>query len=194
MYRGFLCVLCVCLALFSGCFLRKNAADSGSTELSELGVALKIPESFKPVPQRQLNTAEAFWATVLDVEPFTVIPVYAYADQDGKAVLVISRLQFSEGSVPRRYPMDNIFIYQKNLETYFGAGEITNEEIDGQHITTVLLAMAFQEDEEDIFLFKGLCYYYPDNFFMIDLYVVNSKVTPDDAAGFHNIFSSLSVY
>jgi len=193
MYRRFLYFLCVCLALFSGCFLRKNTSDSGSTKLSELGIALKIPESFQPLPQIQLKDIETLGATTLDVQPFTVTPKYVYADQD-KGVLVISQLQFSEDAVPRRYPMDNIFIYKKNLEAYFGAGEITSEEIDDQHITTVLLGMMFQEGEDDISLFKGLCYYYPDKFFMIDLYVVNSKVTTDDASGFQNIFYSLSVF
>jgi hypothetical protein len=194
MYRRFLCVLCVCLAFFSACFLKKNTPDSGSTKLSGLGVAVKIPESFRPLPQSQLKDVQALGATTLDVEPFTVVPMYAYADQDGKGVIVISHLQFSEGAVPRRYPMDNIFIYQKNLEAYFGAGEISNEEINGQHITTILLAMIFQEGDDGISLFKGLCYYYPEKFFMIDLYVVNSNVTFDDAAGFQNIFYSLSVY
>ena len=90
--------------------------------------------------------------------------------------------------------MDNIYIYKKNLEEFFGSGEIQYEEINSGDITTILLAMAFQEGDEEISLFKGLSYKYPDQFFVIDLYVVNSKVAAGDAFGFQNVFNSLGIY
>jgi hypothetical protein len=155
---------------------------------------MKLPENFQPLPQETFKDIETLGATILEVNPFTVIPQYAYVDTSGKGIMVISELQFSEGISPEKYPMDNIFIYQKNLETHFASGEITSEELGGHDVTTVLMAMMFQEEGDDIALFKGLCYVYPSCFFMIDLYVIKDKVTTIDATHYVNIFSSLGVY
>jgi len=187
-------LLCVCLALFSGCFFKKKATDSGSVKLAKFGVTMKLPENFQPLPKEGFKDIETLRETVLEVAPFTVIPQYAYIDSSGKGVMVVSELQFSEGNSPEKYPMDNIYIYQKNLETHFASGEITSEELDGKDVTTVLMAMMFQEDGNDIALFKGLCYVYPNCFFMIDLYVFKDKVTSADAANYVNAFNSLGVY
>jgi len=191
-YRS-LCTLCACLALFSGCFLKKKPVDAGVTKLSQLGISLKIPENFLPLPREQLQNLEMLGATVLDVDPFTVIPQYAYAEQTGKGIMVVSQLQFSEGVEPEKYPLNNIFIYKKNLETYF-SGEISSEEISGNDVTTVLMVMILQEDEDDIAFIKGLSYVYPDRFFMIDVYAVKDKNTVDDASNYMNTFLSLGIY
>ena len=53
--------------------------------------------------------------------------------------------------------------------------------------------MVFTESEGDISLLKGLCYKYPDQFFMIDLYAVNAKITREDALGFQNLFYSIGL-
>jgi hypothetical protein len=153
-----------------------------------------LPENFQPLPQEKLKEAETLGATVLEVTPFTVIPQYAYIESSGKGIMVISELQFSEGVSPEKYPLDNIYIYQKNLEKHFASGEITSEEINGNEVTIVLMAMTFQEGEDDIALFKGLCYVYPERFFMIDLYVFKDKVTGADAANYANVFYSLGIY
>jgi hypothetical protein len=187
-------LLCVCLTLFSGCFLKKNAVDSGSVKLAKFGVTMKLPENFQPLPKEGFKDIGTLRATVLEVNPFTVIPQYAYIDSSGKAVMVVSELQFSEENRPEKYPMDNIYIYQKNLETHFASGKITSEELNGQDVTTVLMAMMFQEDGKDIALFKGLCYVYPNCFFMIDLYVQKDEVTSVDASSYVNAFNSLGVY
>jgi hypothetical protein len=187
-------LLCMCLAFFPGCFLKKKAVDSGSIKLAKFGVTIKLPENFQPLPNETIKHMDTLGATVLEVNPFTVIPQYAYIDSSGKGIMVVSELQFSEGISPEEYPMDNIYIYQKNLETYFASGEITSEELGGHDVTTVLMAMMFQEDGEDIALFKGLCYVYPGCFFMIDLYVFKEKVTGIDAPNYANIFYSLEAY
>ena len=192
MNRRYVCVLSICLVLFSGCLREKNKADSGSIKLPRLGVALQIPENFKPLPQNSFNDMEVPRTTIIETEPFTVIPLYAYEDSSGKGIIIISELKFNEGFTPENYPMNNIFLYKRNLEKFFKVEELTSEEIHGKDITTVLLAMVFEG--EDISLFKGLCYYYPERFFMIDLYAVNSKITPDDAFKLQNIFSSLGIY
>jgi hypothetical protein len=193
MYRGYISLLCFCL-LFSGCFLKKKEAETSSVQLPKLGVAFKLPENFQPLPKDKFGDMEALGATLVEVEPFTVTPLYAYAEQSGKGILVISELQFSEGSEPEKYPLDNIYMYKKNLEAHFNVEEIKHEEINGKDVTTVLLAMLFEDEEGGISLFKGLSYKYPDQFFMIDLYVANSKAASQDAFGFQNIFNSLSIY
>ena len=194
MYHGYICALCACLILFSGCFLRKNPTDSGVTKLPKLGITLKLPENYQPLTTEQLEIVKTLGATVLDVEPFAVIPHYAYVEQSGKGILVASELKFREGREPEKYPMDNIYIYQKNLETYFASGEISSEEIGGNSVTTVLIAMMLKEGEDDIALIKGLSYVYPDRFFMIDLYAVKDKNTVNDASNYMNTFLSLGIY
>jgi hypothetical protein len=194
MYRGYVCVLCACLIFFSGCFLRKNPADSGVTKLPQLGITLKLPENYQPLPAEQLEIAGTLGATILDVEPFAVIPRYAYAESSGKGILVVSQLQFRAGYEPEKYPMDNIYIYQKNLETYLASGEVRGDEIDGKDVTTVLMAMMLEEDGDDIALIKGLSYVYPDRFFMIDLYAIKNKNSIDDASNYMNTFLSLGIY
>jgi len=184
----------VCILFLSGCFLKKNASDPGSVKLAKFKVSMKLPENFQPLPQERFRELETLGATVLEVNPFTVIPQYAYFDNSGKGIMVVSELKISEGVSPEKYPMDNIYIYQKNLETYFASGEITSEEINGKDITTILMAMMFQENEDDIALFKGLCYVYPSRFFMIDLYVFKDKVTGIDAANYANVYYSLGIY
>jgi hypothetical protein len=133
-------------------------------------------------------------ATVLDVEPFTVNPLYSYADNSGKAVIIVSELKFRDGIAPEKFALNNLYSYKKNLETFFNAGEITSEEMGSADITTVLLAMVFQEDDNEIFLFQGLNFIYPNLYFMIDLYVINREISHNDAAGYTNLFNTLTVY
>jgi hypothetical protein len=137
---------------------------------------------------------ETLPATIIKAEPFTVIPRYAYAESSGKGFIVISELKFNEGVTAEKYPLNSIFMYQKNLEKYFDTGEISSEEIDGKDISTILMAMMFEEESEDIALFKGLSYVYPDRFFMIDLYVIRGKAVIDDASGYINLFYSMEIY
>jgi len=184
----------ICLLLFSGCFLKKKAADTGVEKISGLGVAFKLPENFKPLPKDKLGDLKDLGYTVLDVEPFTVAPLCAYAESSGKGILAVSELKFNEGHEPEKYPLDSVYIYKKNLEARLNVEEISHEEINGDNITTVLLAMSFEDEAGDISLFKGLSYKYPDRYFMIDLYVINSKVDSKDAFGLQNVFNSLSIY
>jgi len=193
MYRGYICALCA-LVLFSGCFLKKKSADSSIEKLPKLGVTLKLPENYQPLSPEQLESVKMLGATVVDVEPFTVIPHYAYAESSGKGIMVISQLQFNKDAEPEKYPMDNIYMYQKNLETHFASGEISSDEIGGNDVTTVLLAMMLEEDGDEIALIKGLSYVYPDRFFMIDIYAIKDKNTVEDASSYMNTFLSLGVY
>jgi hypothetical protein len=186
--------LCVCLVFCFGCSGRKNAAgidERGMVRLDKVGVSLQLPKGFQPVPEDRLGDLERVGVTVLPVQPFTALPRYGYADKSGKALMIVSELQFSEGVTPRKYPMDNLFIYRNNLAAWFDVDEIQHEEIEGGGITTLLLAMSFTEGEDTISLFKGLCYAYPQRFCMIDLYVINSRAGPEDAAGFQNMFYSI---
>ena len=194
MNRKLLYILLISLTIFSGCPVKKNKGISGSIQLSKMGITLKIPENFQSLPKERLDNIQTLGATVIEADPFTVIPQYAWADSEGGSVLVISELQFNKDAVSEKYPLDNIYIYKKNLEILFASGEIASEEITGSGITTVLLAMLFNEGDEDISLFKGLGYKFPEQFFMIDLYVVNQKVSAGDAFGFQDIFNSLGIY
>jgi len=194
MYRT-LCVLCACLALLSGCFLKKKeAADPGLTKLPNLGVSLKLPENYQPLSLEQLESVNMLGVTVLDVPPFTVVPQYAYAESSGKGIMVISQLQFRADAEPEKYPMDNIYIYQKNLETFFASGQINSDEINGNNVTTILMAMMLEEEGDDIALLKGLSFVYPDRYFMIDVYAVFDKNTAEDGSNYMNAFYSLGVY
>jgi len=195
MYYRPLCVLCVCLALLSGCFLKKkDAVDSGVTKLPKLGITLKLPKNYQPLPPEQHESVKMLGATVLDVEPFTVIPHYVYVEKTGKGIMVVSELQFREDAESEKYPMDNIYIYQKNLGMYFASGEISSDEIGGKDVTTVLLAMILEEDGEEIALIKGLSYVYPNRFFMIDLYAIKEKNTIEDATSYMDTFISLGIF
>lgn len=182
-----MCLLVMCLILFP-CCRKKAETVSGGVQLPRLGITFKIPPNFMPLPADQLGEIGAMSA---DVDPFAATPRYAYADSSGKGILVISELEINEGIESEKYPLDTIYMYKKNLESYYDVPEIASEEINSNDITTVILAMMF---DEELSLFKGLCYKYPDRFFMLDLYVVNSQVTKDDAFGFQNIFNSLGIY
>ena len=194
MYRVCIGILCACLTLLSGCFLKKKPTDSGVTKLPQLGITLKLPENFQPLSAEQLESVGMLGATALDVDPFVVIPHYAYLEGSGKGILVVSELKFREGRDPEKYPMDNIYIYEKNLETYFASGEISSEEIGDKDVTTILMAMMLEEDGDDIALIKGLSYVYPDRFFMIDLYAIKNKNSIDDASNYMSTFLSLGIY
>jgi hypothetical protein len=80
------------------------------------------------------------------------------------------------------------------LEDYFGAGEISSEEIEGKEISVLLMAMIFDEGGEEYALIKGLCYKYPEHFFVIDLYAQQADVTLEDAQSYRNMFLSLNIY
>jgi len=175
-------------------FFKKSLSDSSTVKFDKFGVAMKLPENFQPLPKDKLGETNAMVFTVIDAEPFSVTPLYAFFESSGKGILVVSELKFNEGTGPEKYPLDSLYIYKKNIAAHFNVEEISHEEINGKDITTVLLAMLFEEEGGDISLFKGLSYKYPDRFFMIDLYVTNSKVTPKDAFGFQNVYNSLSIY
>ena len=195
MYHKFVSlILCVFLTFLSGCFLKKDKADSGLEKLPKLGVAMKIPENFSAVPREILDNIETLGAMTLTVQPFNVNPLYAYMNNSGNGMIVISELKFMEDASVERFAMNNIYAYKKNLEERFASGEISSEEMGNDDISTILLAMVFQEDSDDIFLFKGLSYIYPNRYFMIDLYVVNRDIAESDALEYMNMFNSLSIY
>jgi hypothetical protein len=182
------------LTLFSGCFLRKNRTDSNFEKFPKLGVQIKIPENFSVLPQDILAEIEKLGgATALDVEPFTVNPLHAYADNSGKGMIIVSELNFQDDFAPEKFAKNNLLIYRDNLEDFFNLGEISSEEMGNDDITTVLLAMVFQEDD-DIFLFKSLNHIYPNLYFMIDLYVIDKEISQNDVMGYINMFDSLSLY
>jgi hypothetical protein len=194
MYYKFICTLCVCLVLFSGCFLKKDKTVSDVEKFPKLGVQIKIPENFTVLPQDKLaEIGKLGGATALDVEPFSVNPLHAYAENSGKGVIIVSELNFRDIS-PENSAIDNLLLYKKNLEEYFDSGEINSEEMGNDDIRTVLLAMIFQEDGDDIFLFKSLNYKYPNLYFMVDLYVIDKEISMSDVMGYINMFDSLSLY
>jgi hypothetical protein len=187
LFGALACALLACPA--------KSVPEAAETpvKLPIFGVTMKIPESFKPVPQegQGFETPEA---SNLQVDPFTVVPQYVYSDSSGKGILVVSELTFtSPDGAAGGYPMSNLYTYQENLEAFFGVEEITSEEFGGREITTILMGMAFNDEGEEISLFKGLCFKYPDRYFMIDLYIITSKITVEDAQAYQNMFYSLSI-
>jgi len=194
MNKRYIYFFCIFLIFFSGCSAKKNNTDPRVEKLSKLGVVMKLPENFIVLPQEVFVNLESLKSTVLDVEPFTVNPIYAYADNSGKGIIIVSELKFMDGIEPERFAMNNLYTYRKNLEDYLAAGEITSEEMGNDDITTVLLAMVFNEDDDDIFLFKGLNYIYPNLYFMLDLYVIDKEITESDALGYIDMFNSLSIY
>jgi hypothetical protein len=183
------------LILFSGCFSKKIKPNSDVEKFPKLGVQIKIPENFSGLPRDMLVEGENLWgATALDIEPFSVNPLHAYAEDSGKGMIIVSELNFRDDFTPEKFAKNNLLIYKNNLENYFNSGEITAEEMGNDDITTVLLAMAFREDDEDIFLFKSLNYIYPNLYFMIDLYVIDREISQNDVLGFINMFDSVSLY
>jgi len=193
MYKKFIFIAFICSALFSACSSKKNNAAPNEERLSKLGVSIKLPENFTALPQEFLEEIQTMGATVLDVDPFIVNPLYSYADNSGKGVIVVSELKFKDGITPEKFALNNLYNYKNNLENYFKSGEITSEEMGNADINTILLAMVFQE-EEDIFLFKGLNFVYPNLFFMIDLYVIDMEISHDEAVGYIALFNTLNVY
>jgi hypothetical protein len=184
------------VALFSCAKKQEDPPDSGSQRLvlSSVGVSLDIPTAFIPVSAEELAGAAEDSLSTLRVEPFAASPIRGYSEKDGKATIIISTLEFTGSAVRETNPMSNIYTYQRNLEDFFKAGEISFEEIQGKEITLLLMAMSFGEGEEGMILFKGLCYKYPEHFFMIDLYIRPSAITEDDAQSYRQMFLSLNIY
>jgi hypothetical protein len=191
MYRT--CILFIILVLFSGCSKNKTV-EPAVEKLPKLGIVIKIPENFNTLPMEQLANFGMLKMTILEAEPFDVTPCYAYADVSGKGLIIVSELKFMDGVTPAKFPMNNIYTYKENIEEYFGSGEITSEEMGDDFISTVLMAMSFGEGDEEIYLFKGLTYAYPERFFVVDLYVINKDVSQEDALGFVNMFDSIGIY
>jgi hypothetical protein len=183
------------LTLFSGCFLKKDKTNSNFEKFPKLGVQIKIPENFSVLPQDVLaEIGKIGGATALDTEPFSVNPLHAYTENSGKGMIVVSELNFQNNFTPEKFAKNNLLIYKKNLEDLLNSGEIRSEEMGNDDISTILLAMIFNEDDDNIYLFKSLNYVYPNLYFMIDLYVIDKEITQDDAMGYINMFDSLSLY
>jgi hypothetical protein len=171
-----------------------GAAGSQWLGLSRLGVSLDIPGNFIALGAEELAGISANSLSALKVEPFAVSPIQGFSEKDGKATLIISVLEFTSSTARQPNPMSNIYTYQRNLEDFFKAGDISFEEIQGKEISLLLMAMSFGEGEEEVALFKGLCYKYPEVFFMIDLYVRPAAVTAEDVQNYRNMLLSLNVY
>jgi hypothetical protein len=189
----FFCLLCIVMA---GACSSKDKGESAEApfKAASLGITLNIPKGFEPLSPEQLEEAGTAGLTLAPVEPFTVRPLYGFRDSSGKGLLIVSELQFMEPDKADTYPMDNLYRYQKNLEAFFNAGEeISSEEQNSGDISLILLGMVFDEGGNDISLFKGLCYKYPEQFFMIDLYAINAHTTPEDALAYQNMFYSMGL-
>jgi hypothetical protein len=190
-------LLVFCVFCLGACRGRgdKGQEDQSKVRISQLGVSLDIPKEFKILSgEEELKVFESYNATIPEAEPFKVSPILGFRDLEGKAVMVISMLEFIDKGEAAINPMSNIYAYQKNLETYFGGGEISYEEISSKEISLLIMAMLFEENGQEIALLKGLCYKYPEYFFMLDLYAQKTLVTEDDAAKYRDMFLSLNIY
>jgi hypothetical protein len=185
-----------CVLLLGSCAKKKETVEKTDNQLKlpRFGVSFTLPDGFVPLTGEELSQIEQSPATSLQVEPFTVSLLQGFKEQNGKATLTISALEFSSPAAKSDNPMSNIYEYQKSLEAYFGVEEISSEEIEGKEISILLMAMIFEEDGEDYALIKGLCYKYPEHFFVIDLYARQSLVTLQDAQNYRNMFLSLNIY
>jgi hypothetical protein len=184
-----------CAILWGACSSKNNGAPvEAPFKITNLGITLKIPKGFEPLSPEQTQDTGIIGTAATPVEPFTALPLYGFRDSSGKGVLIVSELKFTEPDKAEIYPMDNLYTYQKNMETFFNAGEISSEEQNNNDISLILMGMVFNEGGNDISLFKGLCYKYPEQFFMIDLYAINAKTTKDDALAYQNMFNSIGVF
>jgi hypothetical protein len=194
--RNIFLTLAGVLLLFS-CVKRgesRGDPENPQVKLSRIGVRLDLPRNFTPIEEDALGGIAGNSLSTLQVAPFSVSPLSGFAEKDGKATLIISTLEFTETGARETNPMANIYTYQRNLEDFFGAGEISFEEIEGKELSLLIMAMSFGEGEDETVLFKGLCYKYPEHFFVLDLYVRQPEVSPEDAQGYRNMFLSLDVY
>jgi hypothetical protein len=195
--RGTLLLSLAALALLSGCAKQREEPPGGEVQrlvLSPLGVSLDIPAAFTSVNAEKLEDMAQDSLTTLEIEPFTVTPIRGFTEKDDKAILIISTLEFTGDAVREPNPMSNIYAYQRNLEDFFKAGEISFEEVQGKEIALLVMAMSFGEGDNEIILFKGLCYKYPEHFFMMDLYTHSPALTGEDAQSYRQMFLSLNIY
>jgi hypothetical protein len=162
--------------------------ENQRVELPRLGVSLDIPPGFNLLGGEELKALLPDSPTTLELEPFTVSPLYGFAGEDGKGTLIVSALEFSEAG--RGDPLSAVDAYQRNLEDFFKAGRISFEEIPGKDGGLLLMAMSFGEGEEETVLFKGL-YHSPEQFFMLDLYIRPTVTREEDAQNYRTMFLSL---
>jgi hypothetical protein len=160
--------------------------DPGDLGRSRLGIDL--PPGFTPLGGEELAALVQNSPTSLELEPFTVSPLYGFTKGDGLGTLIVSAL---EPTAPESGgPLSAVYAYQRSLEDFLQAGRISYEEIPGEKGGLLLMAMSFGEGEDEMILFKGL-YYGPDQFFMLDLYLQRAAVTEADAQNYRTVFLSL---
>jgi hypothetical protein len=158
--------------------------ESRGIELPRPG--MDLPPGFKSLDGEGLTALVQNSFTILELEPFTVSPLYGFTEEAGKGALIVSALELTAPGDP----LSAVYAYQRNLEDFFKAGRITYEEIPGQEGGLILMAMSFGEGEDEMILFKGL-YYSPDQFFMADLYLLRPAITEEDAQIYRTVFLSL---
>jgi hypothetical protein len=160
--------------------------DSGGMELPRLG--MDLPPGFNPLGGEELTALVQNSLTSLELEPFTVSPLYGFTKEDGQGTLIVSALKPTAPEAGD--PLSAVYAYQRSLEDFFQAGRISYEEIPGKAGGLLLMVMSFGEGEDGAVLSKGL-YYSPEQFFMLDLYTRRAAVTEEDARNYQTLFLSL---
>jgi hypothetical protein len=164
--------------------------ENRRVDLPSLGISLDLPPSFKPLGGEELSAVTEHSLTVLELEPFTALPLYGFTDMDGKGTLIVSALELRAPAAEGGDPLSAVYAYQRSLEDFLKAGPISFEETAGEEISLLLMAMSFGEGEAETALFKGLYRKSPGRYFMLDLYIRRAAAGGEDALSYRTIFLS----
>jgi hypothetical protein len=184
-------VLLPLLCVFSSC-AKKPEAEPGRVEIPELGISIVIPDTLQSITAEQLAQLQEAAAGFPPIPPFSDYPVREFVNPAVSAVLAISQLNFTGPQTEDQGPADIRDAYLENLKVYYQIDSIASQDLVKDDFQLTVMNMIYApEGQKEIGMTKVLYYYYPQHYFLIDLFTDPEKVTAEDAESYQSMLMSV---
>jgi hypothetical protein len=127
------------------------------------------------------------------IPPFRDLPLYQFVDPAAQSILLVSELSFEDEADTVRGPVGLMDDYRKSLEAYYGVDSIEAADMISGKFRLLIMRFLYEPGGEQLYLVKVLYYYYPQLYFMLDLYFNAEKTSVEAAEAFEAMFYSVQV-
>jgi hypothetical protein len=150
-----------------------------------------IPQGMEAVSPEQLKHLQDSSAEFPPILPFADFPCYQFFDPQSEAVMVLSKIEFVDPDAARGNPVEIMDEYKKNLERSYGLESITANELVQGDFRLLSMSMLYEPGDKPLYLAKVLYHRFPQQYFMIELFLNAETTKVDEAKKYEEMFQSV---